>query len=100
MDLRATTETDAPGKSVTCYECLIHRIAWLGNHNPGINANRVGQTISQSKRSLLNRGEGNSGTLTAKPLKTANLPLTLQGGNTSIHSTLLLTYACPCQRRD
>jgi hypothetical protein len=92
MDLRATTETDAPGKSVACYKCLIHRSAWLGNHNPGINANRISQTITQSKRSPLNRGEGNSGTLTVKPLETANLPLTLQG-NISSHSTLLLTYA-------
>ena len=92
MDLRATTETDAPGKSVTCYECLIHRPTWLGNHNPGINADWVSQTITQSKRSPLNQGKSNSGTLTVKPLETANLSLTLQG-NTSSHSTLLLTYA-------
>lgn len=38
----------------------------------------------------LTNGEGNKGTLTVKPLETANLPL-IQGSPSS-HSTLLLTY--------
>jgi len=36
---RATTETDAPGKSVARYKCLIYRKCCFGNYNPGINAN-------------------------------------------------------------